>query len=92
MLEPEAPRVEHLARGPVAGDFREPRVWALAVGVIPDERVAEVLEVDADLVGAAGVERGLEPGGTRSRSLTRNPVQASRPPPSTTAICLRCVG
>ncbi len=61
--EDEAKGVEHLARGAIAGEFFEALAGAASVGVIADEGVTDVLEVDADLVGAAGMEVGLDEGG-----------------------------
>jgi hypothetical protein len=59
MLESQAKGVEHLAWRPIAGELGEVLVLAFPIGVVADEREAEVFEVNADLMGAAGMEDGF---------------------------------
>jgi hypothetical protein len=65
--EGELARVQEDAGGEVAGDFGESFILPGAVGFIAEDGMAEVLEMDADLVGAAGVDLGLDVGGVRAR-------------------------
>ena len=55
--------MEHLARGGVICLGATANVMAAAVGAIACERETEMLEVNANLVGAAGVEHDLDKGG-----------------------------
>ena len=51
--------MEHLARGGVIRQFRQPLILAISVSQIAHEREPDVLEMNTDLVRAARVEDGL---------------------------------
>ena len=55
--------VEHLARRLVAGRVGQRAGGAAAVECIAGEGAAEMFKMNADLVGAAGVQHGLHVGG-----------------------------
>ena len=54
------PGVEHLAFGSITGLFSETCVLAFAIGGIAYQRIADMAEVDADLMGAAGMDLSLD--------------------------------
>ena len=62
MFEAEFPRVQHLARGGDARECFEARVLFAAIHGIADERVADVLEMHANLVRAPGVQKAFDQG------------------------------
>src|SRR5436190_23706856 len=59
VFERQFVRVKHLAWRGVAGQFGELFVLAIAVGTVAHEWKADVFEVNANLVGAAGVQERL---------------------------------
>ena len=62
MNEGQLRGMQHLAWRDVAGQLRQALVLPVAVGCIPNQRVAEKLEVHPNLVRAASVEDGLGQG------------------------------
>ena len=60
MTENQTTCVQHLALGLDPDDFRKTFGLRLPVGVVTEHGETEVLEMDADLVGATGVELGLD--------------------------------
>ena len=72
MREAEPPRVQHLPGKPAA----------LAIDFIAEQRMAEVLEMDANLVRAAGVQRAFDERPVRQvRQARDSSVFAARPRP-----------
>lgn len=59
MDERQFTRVQHHARRGVVRQFLEPRILPRAVSVIAHERMADELEMHADLVRASGVDLRL---------------------------------
>ena len=53
MLKRERMRMKHYARWIVVSQLRQAACLTLAVGVVPGNRMAEMLEMNPDLVGAA---------------------------------------
>src|SRR5258706_16425591 len=52
--------MKKLARGGVIRQFLEARVLAFAVGIVADNRKAQVLKMHANLVSAPGVQNGFD--------------------------------
>jgi hypothetical protein len=63
MFEGKGVGVEHLALGVVLGLGSQPGVLFAAVDAVSHEGETEVLEMDADLVGSAGMQDDLDEGG-----------------------------
>src|SRR5437899_4787447 len=59
MNEYQLKSVQHLALRSIAGQLSQTLVLAVAISRVANERKAEELEMDADLVGAPGVQDGL---------------------------------
>ena len=55
--------MQQLSRSGKAGEFAQPLVLAVAVDEITGDGVTDGFEVNADLVGAAGMEGGFDEGG-----------------------------
>lgn len=60
MNESQFPGVEHLARSGVAGEGFKASVLFGSINIIPDQWVADVLEVDADLMGTPGMKAAFD--------------------------------
>src|SRR5688572_10357300 len=56
--------MKHLTSGDIARHFLQPLVLASAIRFITDERISEMLEMDADLVGPARVKQSFDERGT----------------------------
>jgi hypothetical protein len=56
-------RVEHDTGRSESNQLLKPAVLSLSVGFIAEDRKAQELEVDSDLVSPAGMERGFDQGG-----------------------------
>lgn len=60
VIESQSQCMQHLTGGRETGGFPQALILTIAVSDVADQRVADVFEVDADLVGAAGMEGGFE--------------------------------
>ena len=65
MDEPKFVRMQQNTRGFVAGQLRETSGLPRAIGGVAGDGKSEVLEVDANLVGPAGVQLSLDERGVR---------------------------
>ena len=93
MEEGQPGGMEHLARSLPPVFLEEAGVGALAVHLVAQQWEAQVGQMDADLVGPAGVQSAFDPGGALQSLMHRYSVQASRPSPGVvTAIFLRWMG
>ena len=63
MDERQLKRVQHLTRRRVAGQLSQTEILPVAIGQVTHHRKTKELEMHADLVGPARVQRNLGEGG-----------------------------